>query len=69
MRITFSTDVISSEIGRFDDKGMQAQLQIINDPCLAFNTKNLHNSKYLKASTFDCTWEAYFDDGNNHQEY
>ena len=60
--IIFSTDNISSEIGRFDDSECK-YTTIINDPCLAFNTKNLITG--ASKENFDCTWEVYFDDGNN----
>ena len=60
--VIFSTDNTSSEIGRFDDSECK-YTTIINDPCLAFNTKNLITG--ASKENFDCTWEVYFDDGNN----
>ena len=60
--IIFSTDNISSEIGRFDDSECK-YTTIINDSCLAFNTENLITG--ASKENFDCTWEVYFDDGNN----
>tara|TARA_B110000046_G_scaffold27360_1_gene27737 strand:+ start:2909 stop:9019 length:6111 start_codon:yes stop_codon:yes gene_type:complete len=60
--IIFSTDNISSEIGRFDDSECKYTI-IINDSCLAFNTENLITG--ASKENFDCTWEVYFDDGNN----
>tara|TARA_R110001606_G_scaffold57413_1_gene138488 strand:+ start:2264 stop:8611 length:6348 start_codon:yes stop_codon:yes gene_type:complete len=60
--IIYSTDDISSEIGRFDDSECK-YTAIVNDPCLNFNRKNL----ILGASkeNFDCTWQVYWDDNNN----
>ena len=60
--IIYSTDNISSEIGRFDDSECK-YTTIINDPCLNFNTKNLITG--ASKENFDCTWEVYWDDGNN----
>lgn len=60
--IIYSTDNISSEIGRFDDSECK-YTTIINDACLNFNTKNLITG--ASKENFDCTWEVYWDDGNN----
>jgi hypothetical protein len=60
--VIYSTDDINSEIGRFDDSLCKYEV-IVNDPCLNFNRKNL----IIGASkeNFDCTWQVYWDDGNN----
>ena len=60
--VIFSTDNISSEIGRFDDSECK-YTTIINDPCLNFNKENLITG--ASKENFDCTWHVYFDDGNN----
>ena len=60
--IVYSTDNISSEIGRFDDSECK-YTPIINDPCLNFKTKHLITG--AAKENFDCTWEVYWDDGNN----
>ena len=60
--VIFSTDNISSEIGRFDDSECK-YTPIVNDTCLAFNTKYLITGSAKE--NFDCTWEVYWDDGNN----
>jgi len=58
----FSTDDINSEIGLFDDKTGTYSL-IVNAPCLNFNKKHLITG--AAKSMFDCTWQIYWDDGNN----
>ena len=60
--IVYSTDNISSEIGRFDDSECK-YTTLVNDPCLAFNTKFLITG--ASKENFDCTWEVYWDDSNN----
>ena len=60
--IIYSTDNISSEIGRFDDSECK-YTTLVNDPCLAFNTKFLVTG--ASKENFDCTWEVYWDDSNN----
>ena len=60
--IIYSTDNVSSEIGRFDDSECKYTV-IINDPCLAFDKKYLITG--ASKENFDCTWEVYWDDGNN----
>ena len=60
--IVYSTDNINSEIGRFDDSECK-YTPIVNDPCLAFNKKYLITG--AAKENFDCTWEVYWDDGNN----
>ena len=60
--IVYSTDNISSEIGRFDDSECK-YTTIVNDPCLNFNTKHLITG--AAKENFDCTWEVYWDDNNN----
>lgn len=60
--IIYSTDNINSEIGRFDDSECK-YTTLVNDPCLNFNTKNLITG--AAKENFDCTWQVYWDDGNN----
>jgi len=60
--IVYSTDDISSEIGRFDDSECKYET-IINDPCLNFNRKFLITG--AAKENFDCSWQVYWDDGNN----
>ena len=60
--IVYSTDNISSEIGRFDDSECK-YTTLINDPCLNFSKKHLITG--AAKENFDCTWEVYWDDGNN----
>ena len=60
--IVYSTDNTSSEIGRFDDSECK-YTTLVNDPCLAFNTKFLITG--AAKENFDCTWQVYWDDGNN----
>ena len=60
--IVYSTDDISSEIGRFDDSECKYET-LVNDPCLNFNRKFLITG--AAKENFDCTWQVYWDDGNN----
>ena len=60
--VVFSTDNVNSEIGRFDDSLCKYEV-IVNDPCLNFNTKHLITG--AAKENFDCTWQVYWDDGNN----
>jgi len=60
--IVYSTDNISSEIGRFDDSECKYET-IVNDPCLNFNKKFLVSG--AAKENFDCSWQVYWDDGNN----
>lgn len=60
--IVYSTDDINSEIGRFDDSQCKYEV-IVNDPCLNFNRKYLITG--AAKENFDCTWQVYWDDGNN----
>ena len=60
--IVYSTDDISSEIGRFDDSECKYTV-IVNDPCLNFNRKFLITG--AAKENFDCSWQVYWDDGNN----
>lgn len=60
--IVYSTDDINSEIGRFDDSKCTYEV-IVNDPCLNFNRKYLITG--AAKENFDCTWQVYWDDGNN----
>ena len=60
--IVFSTDNITSEIGIFDESDCSYK-EIVNDPCLGFNTKYMITGavKY----NADCTYSAYWADNNN----
>ena len=60
--IIYSTDDINSEIGRFDDSECK-YTSIVNEPCLNFKKKFLITG--AAKENFDCTWEVYWDDGNN----
>ena len=60
--IIFSTNDIKSEIGIFDDSKCE-YTTIVNDDCLKFNRKYLITG--ASKENFDCTWQVYFDDGNN----
>ena len=60
--VIFSTDDVSSEIGRFDDSECE-YTPLVNDPCLAFNKKFLITG--AAKENFDCTWQVYWDDSNN----
>ena len=60
--IVYSTDDINSEIGRFDDSECKYTV-LINDPCLSFSRKHLITG--AAKENFDCTWQVYWDDGNN----
>ena len=60
--VVFSTDDVNSEIGRFDDSQCKYEV-IVNDPCLNFNRKYLITG--AAKENFDCTWQTYWDDGNN----
>ena len=60
--IVFSSNDVSSEIGRFDDSECK-YTTLVNDPCLAFNRKFLITG--ASKENFDCTWQVYWDDGNN----
>ena len=60
--IIFSTNNISSEIGRFDDSECK-YTTLVNDSCLAFNTEFLITG--ASKENFDCTWQVYWDDSNN----
>ena len=58
----FSTDDVSSEIGLFDDSLCQ-YTTIVNDPCLSF--KRTHLITGAAKENYDCSWQVYWDDGNN----
>ena len=60
--IIYSTDDVNSEIGRFDDSECKYEV-IVNAPCLNFNRKYLITG--AAKENFDCTWQVYWDDGNN----
>ena len=60
--IVFSTDNNTSEIGTFDDSECK-YTTLVNDTCLSFNKKFLITG--AAKENFDCSWEVYWDDGNN----
>ena len=60
--VVYSTDDVNSEIGKFDDSQCKYEV-IVNDPCLNFNRKYLITG--AAKENFDCTWQVYWDDGNN----
>ncbi len=66
--IIYSTDNTNSEIGYFDDSECSYTI-LAKDPCanniscLNFNTRYL--IKGAAKQNFDCTWSAYWADGNN----
>tara|TARA_R110000796_G_scaffold18962_5_gene57068 strand:- start:5309 stop:11542 length:6234 start_codon:yes stop_codon:yes gene_type:complete len=60
--IVFSTDNVSSEIGKFDDSECK-YTTLVNDPCLNFSKKFLITG--ASKENFDCSWEVYWDDANN----
>ena len=60
--IIFSTNDIESEIGSFDDSQCE-YVRIVNDRCLNFNRKYLVIG--VSKENYDCTWQIYWDDGNN----
>jgi hypothetical protein len=57
----FSTDNTDSEIGLFVEDLCQ-YTTVVNDRCLGFNTHNL--IKGVSKENFDCTWQVYWEDGN-----
>ncbi len=60
--VIYSTNNNKSEIGLFDDSQC-TYTKIVNDDCLNFNTKHLITG--AAKENFDCTWQVYWDDGNN----
>lgn len=60
--VLFSTDNINSEIGLFDDSKCEYK-PLVNHPCLNFNKKHLITG--AAKENFDCSWQVYWDDGNN----
>lgn len=60
--VLFGTDDINSEIGLFDDSKCE-YTSLVNDTCLSFN--KLHLIVGASKENFDCTWQIYWDDGNN----
>jgi len=60
--VIYSTDDINSEIGTFDDSEC-TYTTLVNDQCLNFNKKFLITG--AAKENFDCTWQVYWDDGNN----
>ena len=60
--VIYSTDDINSEIGLFDDSECK-YTTLVNDPCLNFSKKFLITG--AAKENFDCSWQVYWDDGNN----
>jgi len=60
--VIFSTNDNKSEIGLFDDSQC-TYTKLVNDDCLSFNRKHLIVG--AAKENFDCTWQVYWDDGNN----
>lgn len=60
--VLYSTDDTNSEIGLFDDSKCE-YTTLVNAPCLKFNRKHLITG--ASKENFDCTWQVYWDDGNN----
>jgi hypothetical protein len=60
--VIYSTDDIDSEIGIFDDNKCE-YTTLVNDRCLSFNRKYLITG--AAKENYDCTWQVYWDDGNN----
>lgn len=58
----FSTDETDSEIGIFWENSC-TYTTVVNAQCLNFS--KLHLIKGVAKENHDCTWELYFDDGNN----
>ena len=60
--VLYSTNDVDSEIGLFDDSKCE-YTTLINDPCLNFKRKHLITG--AAKENFDCSWQTYWDDGNN----
>ena len=60
--LIFSTNNTDSEIGKFTEGTCKYEV-IVNDPCLKFNSDYL--IKGIIRPTFDCSFNAYWDDGLN----
>ena len=60
--LLFSTNNTNSEIGIFKE-GNCSYNTVVNDNCLNFNSDNL--IKGIIRPTFDCSFNAYWDDGRN----
>lgn len=60
--IVYSTDDVNSEIGLFDDSQCKYTV-LVNDACLDFKKKFLITG--AAKENFDCSWQVYWDDGNN----
>jgi len=60
--VVFSTDNTNSEIGLFEED-LCTYTTIVNDQCLNFST--YHLIKGVSKENFDCSWQVYWDDGNN----
>jgi len=58
----FSTNNTDSEIGVFEET-VCSYTTTVNDPCLAFHTHHLIKGEAREI--FDCTFQVYWDDGNN----
>ena len=60
--LIFSTNNVDSEIGTFVE-GTCVYTKLVNDRCLKFNSDYL--IKGITRPTFDCSFNAYWDDGLN----
>lgn len=58
----FSTNNIGSEIGIFEE-GTCSYTRVVNDPCLNFS--KIHLIKGAARELHDCTFQIYWDDGEN----
>jgi hypothetical protein len=58
----FSTDEVNSEIGIFKETLCEYET-LVNDPCLNFS--KLHLIKGIAKENFDCSFQLYWDDGEN----
>ena len=56
----YSTNNTDSEIGIYDESECDYK-ELVNDPCLNFNTKNLITG--TSKESFDCTRQLYWSDG------
>lgn len=58
----YSTDEVDSEIGLFEENACR-YTRVVNDQCLNFS--KLHLIKGVAKENHDCTFQTYWDDGNN----
>jgi hypothetical protein len=60
--VIYSTNDTDSEIGLFDDSKCEYKT-LVNDRCLQFQREHLIVG--AAKENFDCSWQVYWDDGNN----